>query len=243
MDLRHVRGVLMEVFYAPPAARSGDEIIISGDELHHLAHVLRRREGDELFVVNGLGILYRTVVFHVAKQEARCRIVEATPNYHERRQPLVLVQALLKQPAKMDWIVEKATELGVTRLLPVITGRTLVTRGHEDRWRRIALAAMKQSLRSFLPVIEAVRSFPEALDAFAGYSLILCHEQVDTTVTIDGLPSCSDQPAAVIIGPEGGFTEEEVELARCAHAHIVSLGERRLRSETAAIVALSRMSG
>jgi 16S rRNA (uracil1498-N3)-methyltransferase len=232
----------MELFYAHPSAISEGNITIAGEEHHHLAHVLRKREGDDVFIVDGCRNLYRTILHDLRKEEAVCRITESVTNFHERAEPLVLAQALLKQPSKMDWIVEKATELGVTRIIPMTTKRTLVSHGHEVRWRRIALAAMKQSLRSFLPVIEPVQRFEEALAACDGCALIICHEQADSGNRLRAEQGRVEIPVGVFIGPEGGFSDDEIRAGTAHHAAIISLGERRLRSETAALVALSTLT-
>ncbi len=231
----------MELFYAHPTAFSGDEVEISGDEHHHLAHVLRKNEGDEVFLVDGLGCMYRSELARISKHETLCRITEVTHNFHERSVPLVLAQALLKQPSKMDWIVEKATELGATRIIPLITHRALVARGHEERWRRIALAAMKQSLRSLLPVIEPATRLDEAFRVCEGHRIFVCHEQAEKERRFRDEDRSGKSATAVFIGPEGGFTDEEIEVGLTFRAEIISLGVRRLRSETAALVALANL--
>lgn len=233
----------MDGFYAPPENIRGDTLRLEGSEFHHLARVMRKQPGDEIFVTAGDGIMYRAEVREIGKGDAVCAIVERLPGFNEPATDIVLVQAVLKNPGKMDLIVEKATELGASRIVPVHTAFTVAKGGKPERWRALALAAMKQCNRCRLPQVDGVRPFEEAVPALAVEVTLVCHEGEHPShplerFTGEGVPAS----VAVYIGPEGGFSAEELALLEAAGARRVSLGARRLRSETAAVAALARLT-
>jgi 16S rRNA (uracil1498-N3)-methyltransferase len=231
----------MEVFYVPPGNIGAARFAIDGEEYHHLARVMRKRVGDRIHAADGAGTMYEAVIEKLGCEGADCVILERMPMFNERTAPLTLVQAILKQPAKLDWIVEKATELGASRMLFVSTERTIISGIRTERLRAIALAAMKQCCRCLLPSIEEPLPLLDALDMLKDSRVFFLHEsageRMDAAVT-RGASAAAD--VAVAIGPEGGFTAAEADGARVRGAHVVTLGPRRLRSETAAIAALSQ---
>ncbi len=233
----------MDVFYSPPNCIHDLSLIIEGDEYHHLLHVMRKIIGDELFVADGEGVMYRVKIASISSSETTCDILERMPNYNEPSRELILVQAILKNPNRMDWIIEKATELGVHEIFPVIMERTIAVKNKIDRWKHIALAAMKQSVRCKLPEIHEVSFFHDVISRFSSSHVFLCHEKSDDRTIKSVMENIYDNnPIVLCIGPEGGFGEDEIDLARNVGAKILSLGSTRLRSETAAIVALARMT-
>jgi 16S rRNA (uracil1498-N3)-methyltransferase len=233
----------MDSFYLDTRPGEGGSFVLRGDEHHHLCRVMRMRVGEQLLAADGAGTMYRAVIDRIDKDETRCVIEEILPGCHEPRRSLTLVQAVLKNPAKMDWIVEKAVELGASRIVPVRTARSLPGADKSARWRAIALAAMKQCGRCLWPPVAAVSGLAEAMHALDdGSALLVCHESADTADTLErALAALSaDAPVAVLIGPEGGFDAAELALFDARGGVRVSLGMRRLRSETAAVAALAR---
>jgi 16S rRNA (uracil1498-N3)-methyltransferase len=212
--------------------------------LHHLLDVLRVTDSDRVECVDGAGRWYAARVARRSKRELQLDIVEQG---QEPRSTLAvrLVPALIK-PERFDWLIQKTTELGVERISPVITTRSVVrlsgdrTMGRVARWRRIAKEAAQQCGRATVPRIDAPVAFQEAVLQL-GSGLILL-----ATLAVAGRPlreALAERPgvasAAVLIGPEGDFTVEEVALAQRYGAVPVSLGRRVLRSETAAIAVLA----
>ena len=237
----------MEYFYAPPECFTGHRCVIEGEEFAHLTHVMRRKVGDALRIVDGAGNAYDAVIESLAARRASCRITAKHGFLHEPRTRVTLAVALLKNPSRYDTLVEKGTELGVAAFAPLLTERTISRHGRTDRWSKIALAAMKQSGRCVLPQILPPQPFAEFVAAAPGTALrLLAHEEAGGD-PFRGLPSTDSraepraeplgQPHEVLacIGPEGGFTSDEAELAASAGFQTVSLGSRRLRTETAAI--------
>lgn len=229
----------MDVFHADPADISDERIRLAGDEFRHLARVMRKRPGDELYVTDGAGMMYAARLERLERDHAVARILERLPRHNETPRPVILAQALLRQPARMDWVVEKATELGVARIIPVLaehsTGRTV----HRARWQSLALAAAKQCMRAVVPPIDGETDFAALPAALPDADMIVCHETATGGFPAAAWSSRSDRPLLVCIGPEGGFSQAEIACALAAGARIVSLGPRRLRGETAAVAALS----
>jgi 16S rRNA (uracil1498-N3)-methyltransferase len=236
----------MQRVVVPPGAVTRDVVTITDpDELHHLRGVLRVKVGDRLECFDGTGSAYAG---RITRCTRRSLVVEIRERFREPVQPvnLTLAQALIK-PERFEWVIQKATELGVDRLVPLITERSVVrvasarVEQRLARWRRIAQEAAAQCGRSTLPLLDAPRSVEELLPSLPSGARVLMPtlsaEAVplkDTLTAWDGAGS-----VAVLIGPEGDFTPHEVLLAERAGARLVSLGRLTLRSETAAVATLS----
>ncbi|HST52589.1 MAG TPA: 16S rRNA (uracil(1498)-N(3))-methyltransferase [Pyrinomonadaceae bacterium] len=235
-------------FYAPPSAFADDgaRIVLSPEESRHLRDVLRLRAGDEAHVFDGEGREFACIVVETRGRVAALEVVgHVEPQGPESPLELTLAVALLKGE-KFDLVVQKATELGVARIAPIAAARADV-RPHDgreaahrfERRQRLALEAAKQSGRARVPAVAA----PSAFDAFVedearGGLRVLFSERGGV-----GLDSLSDEvgssPKAVValVGPEGGWDDDEINLAREHGWKIVTLGGRTLRAETAAIAA------
>lgn len=233
-------------FYAPPIAFShdGQSVTLSADETRHLRDVLRLRVGDEAYVFDGEGREFRGSLSNVERSSAVVRIIdEAQPLSPESPLNLTLAVALLKGE-KFDVVVQKATELGAGRVVPLITSRADVrihnpedAQKKQARWQRIALEATKQCGRAKLIEIEAPVGFAEFVARAAGDNeLCLMFSERGGSSLADAVDSI-EQPSSVkaIVGSEGGWTDEEIQQASAAQWKIVTLGGRTLRAETAAI--------
>jgi len=231
----------MEHYYTPPETVSGSHLVIAGEEFSHLVRVMRKRPGDEFHVADGTGNLYRVSIERIEPRSLLCAILEKEQSRAEPSCRLTLGAGLLKQTARFDTLVEKCTELGIWSIAPLITERTIARRTRPDRWQKIALAAMKQSGRSVLPAILDPVTFKEFLQSPEGDALrLIAHE----TVASPGLRELTgplNPRAYLCIGPEGGFSEGEITEAVKAGFTPVGLGRLRLRTETAAIVAVARL--
>jgi 16S rRNA (uracil1498-N3)-methyltransferase len=235
----HDHRIPLEFFYAPPAAHHGDTVMIEGDEYLHLTHVMRKRSGDRIMVVDGKGMAYEATIGECAGRRAVCTVLSTHPRLHELARRMHIGAALLKNTASYDMLVQKCTEVGVLSITPLMTTRTIPHHGRSDRWQKLALAAMKQSGRCVLPSVGEVTSFGEFLErAERGAVKIIPHEKT-VSGGIDSILAGAPGDAAVVlcIGPEGGFSEEEVRAAQEKGFRPVTLGPARLRTETAAIVA------
>jgi 16S rRNA (uracil1498-N3)-methyltransferase len=246
-------------FYAPPSAFSVDRqsVHLAADEARHLRDVLRLQRGEEVYVFDGEGKEFHCTIEDSRRECVQLNAVaEVEPARPESPLDLTLAVALLKGE-KFDLLVQKATELGVTRILPVITERADVRlRDSRDgakrvaRWQRIALEAAKQSGRARIPEVAATvtsdsllkTSVTENAKAF-GPSDALClmfseRDGESLTEAIRTLPSAPQQIVA-LVGSEGGWTDDEIAQAREAEWRVVTLGGRTLRAETAAIAVVA----
>lgn len=235
----------MEHGYIPRDRIQEDSAFISDpDERNHLARVLRKRPGDLVRFVDGEGWIYEGVLTQI-KPKIEIEILDRWRDRDDNPFDVTLAPALLKG-ARLDMVVEKATELGVTSIMPMQTSRTVPGVSEQgtqrrDRWRRIALSAMKQSLRSRLPNIVPITNFLDVISASSSYDLPLMawEEEHETNITLATTRSPVMKSALLMIGPEGGFSREEIEIARQAGVQTVSLGASRLRSDTASIAGLA----
>ena len=236
-------------FYAPPESflHTPGEVTLSEEESRHLRDVLRLRAGDAAQVFDGEGREFLCVVRDAGGRKSGATLEvrgTAEPPSPESPLELTLAVALLKGE-KFDLVVQKATELGAARVVPVETRRADVRLRDErdtlkrvERWRRLALEAAKQSGRASVPAVEEPVAFTHLVSGGprAQEARVLFAEgggaPLDSLLTAEGA-----RPAAVaaLVGPEGGWDEEEIELARAHGWHVVTLGGRTLRAETAAI--------
>ncbi len=239
----------MQHFFVPPSQVEETEIIITGSDVNHMKNVLRMGAGEELTVSDGNNCRYLCRVKEYAdnKDLAVLDILERQDNDTELSSRIYLFQALPKQD-KMEFIVQKAVELGVYRVIPVAAKRCVVkldekkAKKKTQRWQEIARSAAKQSGRGRVPEVTDVFSFKAALKAAAELDVLLIPYELATDVSQtkeilrDIRPG---QSIGVFIGPEGGFEKTEVEEAAAAGARAITLGRRILRTETAGITALS----
>jgi 16S rRNA (uracil1498-N3)-methyltransferase len=219
--------------FVPRAQAEGSRVRITGAELRHL-RTLRLGPGERLVVFDEHGDEHEVRLERLGGREAEAAILSTHRPARESRLDLTLAPALLKG-AKMDLVVEKATELGVRRLAPVLTRHALGQGVRVERWRRIAVAAAKQSGRTRVPDVDPPRPLAELVGlAWPGLRLVAWEAERD--VPLAALSAAADA-VVVLVGPEGGFADDEVAAARAAGFTPVTLAPRVLRAETAAIVA------
>ena len=234
----------MTTTYYVPLERFKDDLVsLSEEEARHAVQVLRCRQGDEIDVIDGEGGWYRVSLTTVGRKVAKGKVIEKRCNVGEPEFSLTVAMAVLKNQKRFDTFIEKAVELGVTRIIPMVTARVERKTIKAERVKKILIAAMKQCGRSRLVNLDAITPLKK-IDFDVSSTLILCcHERADLEeLLVDKLLKWNKKKSvAILIGPEGGFTDEEISYAR-NKAHIVSLGKRRLRAETAALVACTGVS-
>jgi len=232
---------------APPRIRlfveaelaAGAEISLGEEQAHYLIHVMRLAEGRDVALFNGRDGEWRGIVAEVAKKKARLR-VDGKIRAQAAEPDLWLLFAPVKR-ARIDLIVEKATELGVSKLQPVMTERTNMSRVGDERLRAIAIEAAEQCERLSVPEFLPPVPLAKALASFPPERLLLTMDETGAGRPIaDVLGEVKPGPAAVLVGPEGGFTHSELDaLGRLAFSVRVGLGGRILRADTAVIAALA----
>jgi 16S rRNA (uracil1498-N3)-methyltransferase len=229
----------MNLFFVDDGIEN-ERILIRDTEHFHLSRVLRLREGDELLLNNRSGVVHEARIERIDRDETCCRILHTFHDFNEARVDALLLQGILKNPGKMDWLIEKGVEIGMNGCIPLITQRSIPSSVRTERLRRISETAVKQCLRARIPVISDAMDIQHALPLLTGHRMLLFHE----SAALDSIPEllvCDERPIALFVGPEGGFTDEEVATLVDAGAEALSLGPRRLRGETAAIAALARV--
>jgi 16S rRNA (uracil1498-N3)-methyltransferase len=234
----------MDYFYAKPEDVTSHGLTLHGDESKHLIRVLRKNIGDRIFVTDGNEMMYEAVIVEIGKTETRCTIAAIHHKYNEPSIDVTLAVSLLKNPSRFDYVVEKTTELGVHTILPISCERTISHNKKQERLEKIALSAMKQCGRSWLPRIQPLQNFKSFINTSSHDQLkFILHEKTDPLHTIASELKLHEDIHSLIIaiGPEGGFTEEEIASAAHTGFKSVSLGARRLRTETAAVVAVSHI--
>ncbi len=227
--------------YVEGPLTSGKRVKLEGNAASHVTRVLRLRVGTALILFNGEGGEYEASIDKAAGGEVIVAVGAHAAHERESRLPLTLAQGV-SRGERMDLVVQKATELGVTALAPVLTERSVVrlTAQQSDRkvnhWRAIAIAACEQCGRNRLPEIAAAQGYREFLRSAPGGMRVLLAPGGGVTLKDLARP---DGAVTVLIGPEGGLTDEEEQAAVAAGFTAVRLGPRVLRTETAAIAALA----
>jgi len=223
-------------FLIDRAAAPGDTVPLRSDEAKH-ARVRRLSVGDPVALFDGAGRSYVATLESLTREGAVVRISEALPEgAGESSLELTLAVAALKAD-RFDWVVEKSTELGVARIQPFTSTHTLAHPSHarQARWHQIALAAAKQCGRSAAPAIGAPSDFAAVLALPAAARLLFAED--GSGASLATLPLATPASIVAVVGAEGGFTADELAAARAAGCHLIGLGPRILRAETAAITA------
>lgn len=240
----------MHRFYVGTENIEDNRIVITGSDVNHIKNVLRLNKGEKIVICDGQGQDYYCIIDNVAKEQVIAVIEDKQKANTELRTKIYLFQGLPKKD-KMEFIVQKAVELGVYEIVPVKMKRTIVKIDNEkkeraklNRWQTIANEASKQSRRGILPNVHEIVSYKEAIDMAKELEyVILPYELAEnmeyTRKSIEKASKCSS--IGIFIGPEGGFDEEEVSFAKEIGIKTITLGNRILRTETAGLTALAML--
>ena len=226
-------------FYIDNYDPSQKEIVLNEDNSKHIVQVLRMKEGEKLNLTDGNGNLLTAEITGDHKKHCRIRVIDSRLTSHVSRKIIIAI-SLLKNPNRFEWFLEKATEIGINEIIPLICERTEKQKFREDRMRNILISAMLQSQQCWLPVLhkpidyELIFRQEETIRASQKF---IAHCIEDKKRNLADLVNETLPSQIILIGPEGDFTSEEIQLAIHNHFDAVSLGETRLRAETAAIVA------
>ena len=236
----------MPVFFIQSTDLVEGKFHIREELFAHLAKSLRTKPGEHLTFNDEYGTRYYTTVLEITKDVLVAHVDRSETNQRLSRPSIILGQAVLKGD-KMSWAIQKATELGVDRIFPLHTDRVITKIRHNQasamatRWGRIGLESAQQSERWTLPDIQSVCSFDEFLVRFADfpYKLILAERSTGVRISQQALPSDSEGQIVVAVGPEGGWSAEELSAAEAARFSFTTLGRHILRAETASLAALA----
>jgi len=236
----------MQRFYIDKKAIDSGTITISGSEARHIGKVLRLREHDSITLFDGNGTIYNGTIIRKDHKQVQVRIERESSGHDQQEANIVLGQALTKG-SKMDLIVQKSTELGVSRIIPFSSARTIMrydekqAAGRVSHWQRIALASAKQSGRRRVPAVANITDFDRFVAGdLPGYLKIILWEEENAVRLRQVLKqSVSLNPVIFLVGPEGGFAPDEVARAREQGFIPASLGDTVLRTETVSSAVLS----
>lgn len=233
-------------FFVESGAREGERYVIIGSDFNHIKNVLRMKLGDNLLVSDG-GVSHLCAIEDISEEAVTVSVLEENYNDTELPVKIYLFQGLPKGD-KLELIIQKAVELGVHEIIPVEMSRSVVKiedkkrKSKQERWQAIAESAAKQSKRNIIPTVREATSYKQAMEIARSLDVFAVpYENKDgmkaTAECFGRLKNAGS--VGILIGPEGGFEEKEIELAMQANGTVISLGKRILRAETAAITAVS----
>lgn len=234
----------MPQFFVEQLPQLGESTEISGEDAKHIAKVLRLNVGERLVLSAGDGRSFWARILSVHPKGVQVKLEEERP-FRQPATELTLAQAIIKHDG-FEWIVQKAVELGVTQFIPFVSERCVpqwsegVAQKKLDRWKQIALAAAKQSGCPFLPQVSAPFTFSKLLEQSQSFddALFLWESERYANLKVH-LRTNKPKKRLLIIGPEGGFSQDEAEAAKTAGAKVLSLGPQILRVETAALASIT----
>ncbi len=235
----------MELFFANEI-REG-MVILEGDEFRHCCKVLRNKEGDIVHAIDGKGLLMECRITSVSSSRAEAEVLSSTTGFGAHGYRLAVAAAPTKNNERYEWFLEKAVEMGIDRCIPLICEHSERKTIKKDRLERIVLSAAKQSLKAELPEIDDPMAFKEAIKEYSAFegikAIAYCGEEYRreelATVISANRKRIKDIGMIILIGPEGDFSKEEATLAASSGFVPVSIGSSRLRTETAAMVAVA----
>lgn len=226
----------MHFFYTQHV--NADIYELTKEESKHCCMVLRKKQGDAIYLVDGKGTFFVTEILDDNPKKTSVKIIEKVKNYKKRNYNLHLAIAPTKNISRFEWFLEKATEIGIDEITPIISNRSERKHLNLERMNKILISAMKQSLKAHLPKINKCIKFKDFIAKCNCQRKLIAHcgETVKTPLQ---KKIKINENSCILIGPEGDFTKEEVELAKQNRFDFVSLGENRLRTETAGIYSCS----
>jgi 16S rRNA (uracil1498-N3)-methyltransferase len=223
-------------FYFATLSSVAEEFALNEPSSRHIVQVLRMREGEGLILTDGRGLQAVATILEAHKKHCRVRISERKLKDPDARR-VTIALSLLKNTNRFEWFLEKATELGISEIVPLKCSRTEKQQFREERMRSIVESALVQSQQSWMPLLQEPVDFQDFIEKAVSDQKFIAHCGKDEKRQLSEMINTSLSSQLILIGPEGDFTEEEIALAFRNRYIAVSLGEQRLRSETAAVAA------
>lgn len=229
----------MNIFFTPDI--SGDFYVLSEEESKHCIRVLRHREGDLLTLVDGRGTLYKATISDANPKCCAVQVVESFPGFEQRTYHLHVAIAPTKNLDRFEWFLEKATEIGIDEITPLLCEHSERKQLKTERLEKILIAAMKQSLKAALPRLNNLTTFDSFIETVNGSNTFIAHCMQGEKIHL-AKAAKDHENVVIMIGPEGDFSPAEVAAAKARLCREISLGQSRLRTETAAITAVSMIN-
>lgn len=224
----------MYIFYTPNINSS--EYILNEPESKHIVRVLRLEAGQTIFLVDGCGGFYTAQILNADYKKCQVQIIKSEKCFGLKNYEITIAIAPTKNIDRFEWFLEKATEIGINRIIPIKSRYSERKDIKTDRLEKVIISAMKQSKKAYLPKIDELTDFKELISQpFDGQKFIAHCEELEKSKLSQSI--IRNNKYLILIGPEGDFSVEEIELAIYSGYKPVSLGESRLRTETAGVVA------
>lgn len=224
----------MQLFYTPDII--SDTYKLDKEESTHCVRVMRLKEGSQIHITDGRGNLYNARLISADVKECIAEIIETIPDYNKKNFHLHIAIAPTKNIDRFEWFLEKATEIGINEITPIICEHSERTVIKPDRLQKIIISAMKQSLKTYLPVLNEAVKFNDFLETTFEENKYIAHCEKNEKTALQ-IACKKAQSALILIGPEGDFSLSEIKKAIENNYLPISLGNSRLRTETAGIVA------
>lgn len=224
----------MHIFYTPDIHT--DFYTLSEDESKHCTRVLRLQQGDTVYLVDGVGGLYTAIIQDAASKKCQLQVIDKQIEYGKLPYYAHIAVAPTKNMDRMEWFVEKAVEIGVSEITFLLCEHSERRNLRLDRLEKIAVSAMKQSQKGYMPLLNDMTPFRRFIQKSLPESTFIAHLEDDATQSIKSYYTYG-QPHCILIGPEGDFSQEEIAASYATGIRPVTLGQSRLRTETAALVA------
>ena len=224
----------MQLFYSKEIEKFQT---LNKEESQHCQKVLRKKKNDNIFVTDGLGNFYECKIKEEIKNELKVEILNKKKT---KKKPIIeLAISFPKQRIRSEWIIEKATEIGVNIITPIVCEKSERIKINYDRMNKIAISSMKQSLRTYLPIISKMQKFSEFIKKSNLDQKFIAHCKYDSSK--EKIKNNKKKSSCILIGPEGDFSNKEIILAKKFQFKTVTLNDNRLRTETAAIIACNQL--
>lgn len=230
----------MQLFYNPSLDNSFKQFFFPAEESKHIIKVLRKHEGDILRITNGRGHLFEAKILEANPKKCKAQIVSKEKTI-ARSHSLHIAIAPTKMNDRFEWFLEKATEIGINEITPILCEHSERKVIKPERLEKVLQSAMKQSLQTYLPKLNPLTSLTDFLNTVEGELKFMAHCREGEKVELKRRVQ-ADKDVVVLIGPEGDFSKDEVELAEQMGFWPVSLGRNRLRTETAGLVTCSTVA-
>ena len=230
----------MELFYSENLLPENQTLVFSSEESRHLIKVLRKKPGDIIVVTNGKGLEWKGEITGTDFRKVGAEKTETIIHKNERA-PLHIAIAPTKSNDRMEWFLEKATEIGISQITPIICQRSERKTIKMDRMKKILVGGLKQSAQYYLPQLNPVLSFESFLETNPKEKRMIAHCQRGNKIALHQIENL-DEGLLIMIGPEGDFSDHEIEKAKNQSFTAITLGSQRLRTETAGIVACSKVA-
>lgn len=225
----------MNLFYSVNINESKSKIILSDDENRHLIKVLRKSEGEKITITDGLGYVYNCQIINIFKKQTELKVINYKLVYSNKPKLRIGI-SMLKKADRFEWFLEKATEIGVCEITPIISQYSEKKKLNMERSNKIMISAIKQSVRFYLPKLNNPINFDQFINesSYEKNNFLATCKNDDLKLFQNSIKKSQD--INILIGPEGGFSKSEIDLAKKTNFTPVSLAENRLRTETAGVV-------